>query len=270
MHKLCRTVRFSINPGEAPDTASRTAAVNGYGSHPAMRGLGRYYEIRISLRGEPDRKTGYLVNIQDIDRAVRAVAIPRIAIACDETPAVEAGTVLMSFAHELGAAFRAEMSSVAWRLTPYYEVEMRMETTEQIVLRQSFDFCAAHRLHVGGLSDAENAKVFGKCNNPNSHGHNYRVDTEVRVGIDGDGQSLSNTEIESIVDRVIIQPFDHTNLNQDTEAFGAVGGVNPSVENMARVFYGLLGAEIACASGDAHLEAVTVWETDRTGCRYPA
>jgi 6-pyruvoyltetrahydropterin/6-carboxytetrahydropterin synthase len=269
MHQLCRTVRFCVNPGDAPDAASNGAAVNGFGSHPAMRGLGRYYELRVSMCGTPDPGTGYLVDIKTIDRLVREIAIPRIAGACEATPEIDAGGVLASLAPRLGEAFGGAMRAVSWRLTPYYEIEMRMDTTDIIVLRQSFDFCAAHRLHAEGLSDEDNVKAFGKCNNPNSHGHNYRVDTEVRVGLDARGAALSNTEIESIVDRVIIEPFDHTNLNLDTEVFGGGGGVNPSVENMARVFYGLLGAEIGAASERAKLESVTVWETDRTSCRYP-
>ncbi len=234
-----------------------------------MRGLGRYYEIDVCLRGEADPQSGYLVNIKDIDHHVRGRVIPRIAAACSDDPTREATGVLAELYGVMHEVYPRELASVTWRLTPYYEIEMATDSTSRILVRQSFDFCAAHRLHVSAMSDAENASMFGRCNNVNSHGHNYRVDTEVGVVADGTARTLGNTEIESIVERVIIEPFDHMNLNLDTREFGDDDGVNPSVEHIARVFYGLLEPEIRGACGAAELVSITVWETDRTSCRYP-
>lgn len=241
-------------------------ATNGFGGHPAMRGLGRYYEMDVVLRGEPDGRTGYLRNIKAIDAAVRERAIPHIARACMEGGDSEPAEVLSLATSALGEALGDVLSEVVFRLTPYYEVAMSTERMDRVVIRQSFDFCAAHRLHARGLSDEENRKTFSKCNNPNFHGHNYRVETEVAVATSG---GLSNVQIEELVGREIIDRFDHKNLNQDTEEFSSAEGANPSCENMARVFYELLEPAVKGADSNAELRAITVWETDRTSCRYP-
>src|SRR6185503_14035284 len=98
---------------------------------------------------------------------------------------------------------------------------------ESISIRQSFEFSAAHRLHVEGLDDATNRRIFGKCNNPTGHGHNYRVDVTVVVALD-DQARLTLRDLERIVAEQVIDRFDHKHLNRDTAEFASV---NPSVEN---------------------------------------
>jgi 6-pyruvoyltetrahydropterin/6-carboxytetrahydropterin synthase len=75
--------------------------------------------------------------------------------------------------------------------------------------------------------------------------------------------------LEAITDAAVIQRFDHKHLNEDTREFASVGGLNPSVENIAKVVFDLLAPEIARASPDAQLRSITVWETDRTCATYP-
>ena len=135
----------------------------------------------------------------------------------------------------------------------------------RVIVRQMLEFSAAHRLHVPSLDDDENARIFGKCNNPAGHGHNYRIEPSVEVDPE---RPISVDAIERITDAVVIERFDHKHLNEQTEEFASQGGLNPSVENIARVCFGLLDRPIADAGG--MLRAVTVWETDRTSCTYPA
>ena len=135
----------------------------------------------------------------------------------------------------------------------------------EVVVRQMFEFSAAHRLHVPGLSDAENESIFGKCNNPAGHGHNYRV--EPAVGVDP-SNPMRVGDLERIVDETVIERFDHKHLNDQTTEFATDGGLNPSVENIAKVCFELLRDPIAAGGGT--LRAVSVWETDRTSCTYPA
>ncbi len=275
MVELRRTIRFAINPG---GTASEPDS-NGFGGVPAMCGLGRFYEIDAACRGQPDPATGYLINIKDIDDAVRAVAVPIIAEACEKRPSTSPESLLPQLAfgvRESLASKGVRLVRLRWRLTPTYSVEMLLGsigmpgTPDAAVLRQQFDFAASHRLHVPGLSDEANRASFGKCNNPAGHGHNYRIEVAVNVET-GAHQTMSLGRFEEIVGRTLIDRFDHKHLNVDTPEFNASGGVNPSVENIARVFFSILApAMVRESGGNTTLRSITVWETDRTCATYPA
>ncbi|MBN8835072.1 MAG: 6-pyruvoyl tetrahydrobiopterin synthase [Niastella sp. SCN 39-18] len=125
-------------------------------------------------------------------------------------------------------------------------------------------FNAAHRLHNPAWSELTNEKIFGKCNNPHYHGHNYEVVVKVAGEIDPetgfvmDVKLLSDLVLEHIVDK-----FDHKNLNIDCSEFKTL---NPTAENIAKVIYEILRPFIA-----AHLDlSITLYETPRNFVQYPA
>lgn len=125
-------------------------------------------------------------------------------------------------------------------------------------------FNAAHRLHNPGWSDDKNEQIFGKCNNPNYHGHNYDLTVRLTGEVDPetgyvyDMKVLSDLIKENISDR-----FDHKNLNLDTEEFKTL---NPTAENIAVVIYDILRQKI-----DAQYELkVILYETERNYVEYPA
>lgn len=254
MHTLTRTVRFTLSP------AGNDGGANGYGGRPAMRGLGRYYEFGVRCEGEPETRTGYLINIKDIDRAVRAAVVPLIQAAGEDGDPVRMMPTLLEATR---AALPVPVRSVNWRLTPHLELEAFM-AERRILIRQRFEFSASHRLHVPSLSDEENRRIFGKCNNPAGHGHNYRVEPCVAAD---PGSAPSFAELEAIVDRHVIEPLDHKHLNDQVPAFHPDNGLNPSVENIARICFDLLDAPISQTG--CELRSVTVWETDRTCATYP-
>ncbi len=267
MVRLKRIVRFTINPEGIRAPGGTT---NGFGGKPAMRGLGRYYELEVGCGGEPDPVTGYLISVQDIDRLTRANALPIIERACNHTPEVDPATLLPAIAESLRAAMPRFFRRVRWNLTPYYSIEMNATDATTVLLRQQFDFAAAHRLHSPELSDEENRRIFGHCNNPAGHGHNYRFEPAVAVMLGATGLTFTLIDLERLAHEVIVKRYDHRHLNEDTREFATVGGIAPSVENIARVFYDLLAPAVATAShGSAILRGVTVWETDRTSCTYP-
>nr|MBC7611612.1 6-carboxytetrahydropterin synthase [Pseudopedobacter sp.] len=125
-------------------------------------------------------------------------------------------------------------------------------------------FNAAHRLNNPNWSSEKNKKVFGKCNNPNYHGHNYELVVKVvgypdeETGYLMDMKILSNLIKEKILDR-----FDHMNLNLDTQEFK---NLNPTAENIVKVIYDLLRTDIIA---DLDLK-VTLYETERNYVEYPA
>lgn len=267
MLRLSRTVRCSINPaGDAAGVPLR--APNGYSAVPAMQGLGRHYEFTVTCAGEADRVTGYFINIQDIDRAVRQSLLPIIIRACADTPYADPAHVLRAALPPLQSALGGRVSHVRWNLSPYYSIQMHATDSAAAVIRQRFEFAAAHRLNVDAYTSEQNRAIFGKCNNASGHGHNYVIEPAVSVPLDNP-QPFTLAAIEQVVDHVIMQRFDHKNLNTDTPEFGP-GALNPSVEHIAKVCYDLLKPAIAAASSSrAALQAVTVWETEKTSCTYP-
>lgn len=264
---LTRTVRFSIN---SRPPVEPLPAFNTFAGYPAMTGLGRHYELTVCCRGEADRISGYFLNIKAIDTAVRSAGVPIIQFACDTTPDAEPATILRKVCEAVARALpRGATKSVRWSLSPYYSLEMSPDSPSTALLRQQFDFAAAHRLHVPSLSDEANRDLFGKCNNPAGHGHNYRVEPCVAVRLDTP-QTFTLADLERATHVAVISRFDHTHLNEDTPEFATGTGLNPSVENMAKVFFERLAPEIAAAGKSAELRCITVWETDKTSATYPA
>lgn len=265
--RLTRTVRCTFNhTGEIP-----SEGVNGYAGKPAMRGLGRYYAFDVACLGEPDPTTGYLINIKDIDKATYEAVVPLVARAIAAAPESEPGGLLPACVTALGEALPCPLESLRWWLTPTYCVEMHAATPNTVLMRQKFDFAAAHRLHVPGLSEDENRATFGKCNNPSGHGHNYQVEPLVAIDLDAPVPHFTLADLERLTDEHVVERFDHTHLNEDTPEFATGTGQNPSVEHIAGVCYRLLAPEIEKSSGGtARLKAITVWETDRTSCTFPA
>ncbi|KAL2077988.1 hypothetical protein ACEWY4_025673 [Coilia grayii] len=94
---------------------------------------------------------------------------------------------------------------------------------------QSFSAC--HRLHSMALSDEDNKKIFGKCNNPNGHGHNYKVEVTVQGKIDRKtGMVMNLTDLKQYIEEAIMIPLDHKNLDKDVPYFADVVS---TTENLA-------------------------------------
>jgi 6-pyruvoyltetrahydropterin/6-carboxytetrahydropterin synthase len=103
-------------------------------------------------------------------------------------------------------------------------------------------FNAAHRLNNPGWSSRRNTEVFGKCNNPNFHGHNYCLEVKVTGDIDDETGYVIDTKLLSeLIEKEVISAFDHKNLNLDTEEFKEL---NPTAENIAVVIYNKLIARL--------------------------
>ena len=135
-------------------------------------------------------------------------------------------------------------------------------STSSLLIREQFEFAAAHRLHCPQQSDEWNQATFGKCNNPMGHGHNYRIEVVAQTTMDSDGMpSLDFVGLEAIVDQELIRRFDHRHLNDECSEFA---DLNPSVENITRVCWDLIKQPICEAGG--RLESITVWETEKTSC----
>jgi 6-pyruvoyltetrahydropterin/6-carboxytetrahydropterin synthase len=129
------------------------------------------------------------------------------------------------------------------------------------VFRESH-FNAAHRLHNSSWSDEKNQEVFGLCNNPNYHGHNYRITVKVTGQIDPETGFVIDTKILGrLLKEQIENQFDHKNLNLDVPEFASL---NPTAENIAVVAWNKLRPLIP-----SHLElAIILHETERNFVEY--
>ena len=231
-----------------------------------MRGLGRFYQLHILCQGEPNPRTGYFANIRDLDEAARRHALPQLAKMLADAPsgaAMPLGRVMQELGSRLQSALQGSLAELQLELTPYYSLTIRSRDMASIIIRDTFEFAAAHRLHVPDLSDQENLRIFGKCNRPSGHGHNYRLDVEVRAPVDETGGIMPVEKLEELVDEVVIQKLDHMNLNVDVPEFT---NLNSSVENISRVVFNMLKEQVRRLG--VELEQVSVWETSKTVCTY--
>ncbi|GAB3530262.1 6-carboxytetrahydropterin synthase [Pontibacter brevis] len=123
-------------------------------------------------------------------------------------------------------------------------------------------FNAAHRLHNPAWSDEKNQKVFGLCNNPNYHGHNYELFVKLTGAVNPEtGYVYDLKKLSDLVKQEVVDTFDHKNLNLDTAEFR---NLNPTAENIAVVIWEKLRAKI---STEYEL-AVTLYETERNFVEY--
>ncbi len=131
-----------------------------------------------------------------------------------------------------------------------------------IIRREHFN--AAHRLHNPEWSDEMNLKIFGKCNNPNYHGHNYVLEVKVIGEVHPQNGYVMDTKILSdIIKREVTERYDHKNLNLDIPEFKSL---NPTAENIAAEIYKRLRGEVP-----EELELkIRLYETERNIVEYPA
>jgi 6-pyruvoyltetrahydropterin/6-carboxytetrahydropterin synthase len=127
----------------------------------------------------------------------------------------------------------------------------------KITVFRKAHFNAAHRLFNPNWSDEKNQEVFGKCNNPNYHGHNYQLEVSVRGEVDPEtGYVIDIKVLKDLIKEHVEDRYDHKNLNLDTEDFK---NLNPTAENIAAVIWNRLRAVLG-----SELELkVRLYETER-------
>lgn len=134
-----------------------------------------------------------------------------------------------------------------------------------MTITRRYRFPASHRLHTPELSDAENAKVYGKCNNPFGHGHDYVLEVTVAGAVDDNtGLIIPIPALDEFVQRHVLDLFASRNLNLDVPHFATLP---PTTENVALVITSLVEQHWRDSFGHtgAHICRVHVQETDRNG-----
>ncbi|HEX2683880.1 MAG TPA: 6-carboxytetrahydropterin synthase [Ferruginibacter sp.] len=136
--------------------------------------------------------------------------------------------------------------------------------SNKVAVYRKEHFNAAHRLNNPEWDEATNQRVFGKCNNPHFHGHNYELVLKVTGEPDPQtGYVMDMKVLSDLVQQHVIERFDHKNLNEDTLEFKEL---NPSAENIAMVIYRILRDKI----DNKYDLQVRLYETERNFVEYPA
>jgi 6-pyruvoyltetrahydropterin/6-carboxytetrahydropterin synthase len=128
-------------------------------------------------------------------------------------------------------------------------------------LTRRYIFSASHRLHSDSLTPEENRQVYGKCNNPHGHGHNYALEVTVSGQVDAaTGMVCNLVDLDAAVRGEVIERFDHMNLNLCPEFTSQV----PTTENLSEAIFQILKQNF----NKAHLEKVRLEETAKNSFEY--
>lgn len=247
-----REARLSIGP-------ARTQRTNPWAGWPPATHLAPYITLQVVVEGEPDPASGYLCDIHDIDGVLFDYVQPRLFAETQRGPC--AGEHLLSntwgiVSHRLPPGVRLQELHLA--ITPYLIYHHYAGAVGMISITQSFEFAAAHRLYCSDYTPEQNLQAFGKCSNPNGHGHNYILEVTLRGEPDRTtGLVYALPKFEQLVHDLVIDSLDHKHLNLDCPEFTRL---NPSVENITRVIWDKLQGKFH----PAVLAQVRVWETPKT------
>lgn len=256
-------------PGLPPEEAF---ALFGDASRTAAHG--HNYEIEATVRGEIDPATGMVMNIKELKNLLQARVVSLVdnRLLNDEVDAFRSRPPTLEEiarwawsrlapAIPVGALHRVRVAE-SHRLHLDYEGPAKLRKEAAMYLTCVYDFSASHRLHSDVLSDEENRLVFGKCNNPNGHGHNYVVELTVTGTLDARTGTIANlSEIDALIGVEVVDAFDHKNLNLDVPDFQSV---NPTAENIARAIWRRLEGRLS----RGRLHKIRLVETARNAVEY--
>jgi len=254
-----------VNPFPV-ETVDWQGGCNSYSGRPSGEGLAIYFGLWVELAGRLNARTGFVINVTEIDRVVRDSVVPIFDRAIKEkfgrgehiSFESISGMLREGWGRLAGKFAPAVLNSLCLELSPFRKITIKQEDRRMYYFSEKFEFAATHTLWNAQLGEKENYNAFGKCANPAGHGHNYIVEV---TAANEDGKPFSGGKFEDIVKRDFIDLVDHKNLNVDVDKFKAC---NPTVENIAAFGWEQLNGKLI----GAKLDCITVWENDRTRCSY--
>jgi 6-pyruvoyltetrahydropterin/6-carboxytetrahydropterin synthase len=227
------------------------------------------FDLEATVEGRLDSASGMVVNLADMKGVLRreitaglagGVLDGRDGRPAAPTPEALARLVWEALGGELAGRPLRRIRLVG-RPSPVVEHfgENEMDVT------RIYEFSASHRLHSPRLADDENERVFGKCNNPAGHGHNYVLEVTVRGEPGADGEVIPAAALDRIVTERVVDRWDHRNLNVDVPEFQ---NVNPTAEEIARVAWNRLRADVEAVRAGVRLRRIKLRETARNHVEY--
>jgi len=265
--------RVDARPGEVrvtrakPFEAAHAYRAPSFGA--ARRVHGHNYVLSATIAGSIDPATDFLVDFRALDALLREATAPldhrrldlEYAALGDREPSCEAIVVALfeSLAPEVGRAIpRARLAAA--RLAETEALWADANGGPDVELTRAYSFSAAHRLVDPRRSDEENRALYGKCANPEPHGHDYRFEVSVRGRPDpATGIVIDLATLDTTVEREVIARFDHRYLNVEVEPFTSVV---PTAERIAERIWSLLARPVP------GLARIVVYETPRSAFTY--
>ena len=298
--EITRKVRFCAAHHFKLPSVSEAEATARYGKSANPEGHGHNYELAIAVRGPINPATGMVMNLTDLKRLLHALVIDpldfknlntqvplfRAQLPCLENMACGLWPVLASRLDAL--AMRLQWIKIAeaddfWVMyagrqsieAPLMSAQPTSSDSKaactpspsaagcDVRLTRRYEFCASHRLYNPAMNDAENRQTFGKCSNPNGHGHNYQLEVTVSGTPDPEtGLLVDLMALDRCVDDTLLQAVDHKDFNRDVPF---MAGQIPTTETIVVAFWQQLQARIP---GPAKLYALRLQETRNNVAEY--
>jgi 6-pyruvoyltetrahydropterin/6-carboxytetrahydropterin synthase len=145
------------------------------------------------------------------------------------------------------------------------ESQAKSSKAPKAYFTRAYSVSASHRLHSEDLSDEANRAIFGKCNNPHGHGHNYRIEVTVGGPVDADtGMVINMADLDRVIHEIVVERFDHQNLNLDPLFDPLFSKRVSTTENLTVAIFELLEGAFAPKA----LEKVRIEETENNFFEY--
>ena len=231
---------------------------------------GHNYFLDVTVSGIQEAKTSMVVNIKSLDALLQEAVVSRFDQKSinDEIPEMED---IPPTIENLLAHFRLTLANTGWLTLDGKQLRLEAlrleehpqlwgdwnEESMKLSLTRSYEFAASHRLQVPGFTEEQNTELFGKCNNPAGHGHNYLVEVTVSGPVDPlTGMMVDLAALDTSINELVVDRYDHKNLDVDLPEFK--GKVSTSEALAVEIFERLQGKI------PATLKAVRLFETGRS------
>lgn len=235
----------------------------------AARVHGHNYVLTATISGSVDPETDFLVDFRELDGMLAEVTRPLDHHRLDVEYAALGGreasaealavTLFAELARQLGPAI-PRVTLAAVRLAETDALWADAHGGDTVEVTRAYGFSAAHRLADPRRSEEENRRLYGKCANPQPHGHDYRFEVTVRGPLDPTLGTVTDLgALDTAVDDLVVGPFDHRYLNAEIEPFARI---LPTAERIAERIWELLAPRVP------KLARVVVYETPRSAFTY--
>lgn len=269
--KLIRRVSFSSGhrywlADKAPEDNRRL-----FGKFASPFNHGHNYVLDVTCEGPVDAKTGMVVNIKDIDDVLQNEVVGKLdgkslndEIDAFRTTPPTLENILLFFRSSLERQIPGGARLTELRLEEMPTLWANLSLPDNaMTLTRSYEFAASHRLHSPHLDDAKNVELYGKCNNPSGHGHNYILEVTVSGQLDQTtGMMVDMVALDDAVNAEVVDRYDHKHLNSDVPEFADVA---PTSEVIAAQIWKRLEGAVP-----GKLRKIRLYETARSAFEIEA
>jgi 6-pyruvoyltetrahydropterin/6-carboxytetrahydropterin synthase len=261
-----RRFEFSAAHRYWNDGWSREENERVFGKCTSQYGHGHNYTLDVTVKGQPDPITGMIMNMVELKAVVGQVleAFDHKHLNEDTPYFKQRIPTTENIVRVLWGLIAPRLPAGAplarLRLYEMNDLWAEYAGAEEASFSRSYVFSAAHRLHAPSLSDAENLGLYGTCNNPNGHGHNYTLEVTAEGPIDeSTGMVIDLVELDAIV-RGVLDTLDHKHIDREVPAFA---DQTSTAENLVVYLWGELAPQLA-----GRLRHLKLWETNKNVFEY--